>query len=153
MELLVKRERSTSTATPGTLSIDGKFFSYTLEDVVREIAGVPVAQWKIQHITAIPAGRYRVALTTSPKFSEQAFYKALAGGRVPEVYDVQGFQGIRIHVGNWAKDTDGCLLVGKQRLDAETIVASRAAYKDLVPLLLAAEQRGEEVWITYKNPS
>ena len=59
MELLVQREPSTLSSTPGTLSIDGVFECYTLEDVVREVPGQPVAMWKVQNETAIPAGRYQ----------------------------------------------------------------------------------------------
>lgn len=47
MELLVQREPSTLNSTPGTLSIDGAFECFTLEDVVREVPGRPVSTWKI----------------------------------------------------------------------------------------------------------
>ncbi|MDP9267247.1 MAG: DUF5675 family protein [Acidobacteriota bacterium] len=152
MELVVQRERSTANATPGKLYADGTFMFFTLEDTVREIAGVPVEQWKIPGKTAVPAGRRRIILSQSPRFSAKKPYSDLADGRVPEILNVPGFIGIRAHIGNSATDTDGCLLVGKQRLDAECILRSREAYKELVNLLLAAEKRGEEVWITYKNP-
>jgi len=79
---------------------EGKFFGYCLEDTVRP-AGV-----KIKGKTAIPAGRYEVVVTRSPRFKRL----------MPLLLDVEGFDGIRIHGGNSHEDTDGCLLIAKNRI-------------------------------------
>lgn len=97
MLLRLIREPSRGGATLGSLYVDGTWECWTLEDQIRDA--------KVPGQTAIPAGDYEVRLTTSPKF-----------GRVlPEVLQVPGFVGIRIHGGNRKEDTDGCILVGQQR--------------------------------------
>ena len=94
MQLVLERNASDVEATIGKLYIDDVFFCYTLEDVQRDV--------KIQNETAIPTGTYKVLITMSPKFKRL----------LPLLIDVPGFDGIRIHPGNTAKDTDGCILVG-----------------------------------------
>lgn len=135
------REPSYQATTLGVVFVDGRFFSFALEDEVRERPGVPVDAWKVAGNTAIPAGRYRVRLTHSPRF-----------GRVlPELVDVPGFTGIRIHPGNTSEDTEGCLLLGVQRADAR-VLSSRAACAELERRIRAALDRDDEVWIDIENP-
>lgn len=102
MKIEVVRQIFTETSTIGSLIIDGEFFCYTLEDKVREIPGVPVEKWKKQDVTAIPRGTYNMIVNYSV-----AFKKAL-----PLICDVPGFTGVRIHSGNSAEHTEGCILVG-----------------------------------------
>ena len=83
--------------TIGLLYVDGRLWCNTLEDTVRP-DGV-----KIQGQTAIPAGVYNVCLTMSPKFKRS----------LPLLDNVPNFTGVRIHAGNTAKDTEGCILVGE----------------------------------------
>lgn len=130
MELDLYREPSTDHATPGRLSVDGRFVAFTLEDIVR-------AGPKIIHETAIPAGRYRVKLTRSARF----------GRILPEVLDVPGFSGIRIHPGNTDLDTSGCILVGFYRTKNQ-ILDSKAAMTALQVELAHAQARGEAIWLT-----
>src|SRR5437588_5321023 len=96
--------------------------SLSLEDVVRA-DGV-----KIPHETAIPAGRYTVDITFSPRFNRD----------LPLLLNVQGFLGIRIHPGNTANDTEGCILVGRHRA-GNAITESRAAFDALFPKLETAK--------------
>ena len=95
MKLELKRAVKTPESTIGQLSVDGVFQCYTLEDVTRTGS-------KVFGQTAIPAGEYKVIITMSPKFKRL----------LPLIVDVPGFDGIRIHPGNTAKDTEGCILVG-----------------------------------------
>jgi hypothetical protein len=76
---------------------------------------------KIRGATAIPMGRYSVRISFSPKFQCE----------LPEVLSVPNFTGIRIHPGNTAADTEGCVLVGRAR-GLDVILESRLAF---VPLL------------------
>ena len=60
MKIEVTREPSANGCTIGTMTLDGVFECYTLEDVVREE--------KIFGETAIPAGTYTVVVSYSPRF-------------------------------------------------------------------------------------
>ena len=137
MELKVERKWPGKKATIGELSMNGVHECYTLEDVVREVEGEPVESWKVPGQTAIPRGRYEVLMTYSPKF-----------GRVmPQVMDVPGFTGIRIHPGNTDADTEGCLLVGTS-IGADAIYNSRLAFVALDTKIAAFIAKGEQVFIT-----
>lgn len=143
MEILIQRRKTEGKSTIGRLSIDGKEFCWTCEDPVREIAGRPVAEWKIPRETAIPGGRYKVTFETSGRFGPDTL----------TVNDVPGFTAIRIHSGNTAADTEGCLLVGQGAdLAAGTIQNSKLALAALKSEVKdAIENRCEEIWITYVN--
>lgn len=103
-----------TTRTPGVLYFEGDKFCDTLEDQVRE-PGV-----KVPGATAIPAGRYEIRLTYSRRFKQV----------MPQLLNVPGFEGIRIHAGNTERDTEGCILVGK--LEGDHLVNSRDTYNDLM---------------------
>lgn len=136
MKLDLKRQPTEGETTLGELSADGLFECYTLEDVVREVPGEPVSAWKVPGATAIPRGRYRVIVSFSPHF--QIF--------LPLLVDVPGFTGIRIHPGNTAKDTEGCILVG-DRYEDGCVLDSRKAFAILYGRIKEARARGEDVWI------
>lgn len=133
MELKLLRKYCKPSYTIGTLSVDGKYICDTLEDVVRDL----VTEKKVKGRTAIPAGRYRVILNWSPRFQCV----------MPLLLDVPNFEGIRIHSGNTAKDTEGCILVGRNTQPG-TLTESRATMADLMQLLTSANNRGDEIWIT-----
>jgi len=109
--------------TLGTVSLDlpddglGPLpFGYSVEDVDRRVEEDPARKVKGQ--TAIPTGTYEVHRTWSPKFNRL----------VPLVDGVPGFAGVRIHAGNDAEDTEGCLLVGLARdVEHGQVARSRAA--------------------------
>lgn len=109
MKIKLVREFFTPTETLGSLLIDGKFFCYTLEDVDRGLTQSmelsDVKKKKVKEETAIPYGKYRVQLTYSNRFKRI----------LPLVVDVKGFEGIRFHGGNTHLNTEGCILVAKQR--------------------------------------
>lgn len=138
MILKVLREPSVNGMTPGRLFVGDHFECFTLEDEIREQDGVKVADWKIVNHTAIPSGTYRVIITKSNRFQRL----------LPELMNVPGFAGIRIHPGNVAADTSGCLLVGRIR-EEDSIRESKLAFEALFAQL---EQATEAVWITIKNP-
>ena len=97
MILELKRKIFTDDSTIGELSIDGKFVCYTLEDKVRDV--------KIKNVTAIPYGKYELAITFSNRFQQY----------MPLLLNVPGFEGVRIHSGNKSADTEGCILVGSSK--------------------------------------
>jgi len=140
MELVLQRNSSLEHATLGRLDIDGDFECHTLEDVVREMPGLSVAQWKIAGESAIPAGRYQVLITRSARF----------GRDLPLLVGVEGFAGVRIHSGNTAADTEGCILVGRKAA-GDTVIESRIAFLDLFEQIEGAIAAHEEVWIKIRN--
>lgn len=135
MHIKVKRQVMVG-GTPGALSIDGKQVCWTLEDTVREQPGKQVKFWKIPGETAIPVGTYPVILTMSNRFKKV----------LPLLVGVPGFEGVRIHSGNTVHDTEGCILVGLTKI-GPTVGNSRAAMDMLMPLLRAADARGEDITI------
>lgn len=137
MQLVVKRQPSGATFTHGDLFIDGQFQCHTLEDVVREQPGVPVAQWKVPGKTAIPTGAYKVTIDMSTRFKRMMIH----------VLDVPGFEGIRIHSGNTDADTEGCLLLGMVRA-AESVQQSKVAVSAVEQIVGAALANGEAVTIS-----
>lgn len=137
MKIEVKRITFLPKCTIGELYIDGKFECYTVEDTVREVKGAPVKTWKIPHVTAIPAGTYEVIINMSTRFKKL----------LPLLLNVPGFSGVRIHTGNTAEDTEGCLIVGKIKRVAG-VGASRIAMAALQPKIQAALDRKEKVTLT-----
>lgn len=135
MNLRLSRRWLTERSTIGELSSDGELICFSLEDVVR-----PPGE-KVPGKTAIPAGRYEVAITHSPRFDIE----------MPLLLDVPGFQGVRIHWGNDADDTEGCLLVGQVLHLPDEILQSRAAYAVLFARLVLAKSKGERIFITITN--
>jgi hypothetical protein len=110
------------------LSVDGKTECFTCEDVEREV--------KIPGETAIPRGVYKVIITYSQRFKRD----------LPLLVDVPGFQGIRIHSGNTAEDTAGCILVGRTKMP-DGVYDSRIAFERLLMKIEAAIDAGQDVTI------
>ena len=130
MNITVKRIFKGPDYTIGKLYIDGKYFCDTLEDTVRA-PGV-----KIPGKTAIPAGKYKIKLTESLRFKKL----------MPRLENVPGFTGVLIHSGNTAEDTEGCILVGKNRVKGK-VLDSRETFARLFRLLFVAERGGEDLEI------
>ena len=92
---------------------------------------------------AIPEGRYAVVISWSPKFKQ--WLPILLGG--PDFNHL--FKGIRIHAGNTAKDTQGCILVGRNQIVGEVLESRKWLY-ELKQKIVEAKNRGEAVWLTIK---
>lgn len=131
MKLTLTRAQFEPTCTIGRLFVDGAPQCYTLEDYVR-----PTGAPKVFGQTAIPAGTYGVIITHSPHF----------GRDLPLLVNVPGFEGVRIHPGNSAADTEGCLLVGMDKL-VDSLGRSRVAFDALFPKIQSALAAGETVTI------
>jgi hypothetical protein len=134
--LHLKRSIFTENSTISMASIEGVFQCYILEDTVREIPGKPVSEWKIHGKTAIPQGKYRIERTMSGRF----------GKVLPLLFNVPGYEGVRIHPGNKPEDTEGCLLPGLHKGE-NCVTESRDAFALLDEKIRAEIDAGEEVWI------
>jgi hypothetical protein len=132
VKLQLVRQTYTTRSTIGRLSVDGKSECFTLEDPVRPV--------KIPNLTAIPAGRYGIEITHSPRF----------GRDLPLLLDVPGFTGVRIHPGNTPENTEGCILVGRTSA-VDFIGDSRTTFDTLFAKLRDAAARDEELLIEIEN--
>ena len=134
MRLRLERVAKRSTYTIGHLyDVTGGRRVYlcdTLEDRVRDLS----KEKKVKGSTAIPAGTYRVVMGyKSPKFSNYTKYPWAKkyGGRLPRLLDVPQFDGILMHPGASAAHTDGCVLVGENKV-VGGLVNSRATFERLM---------------------
>lgn len=135
MKLQVIRFMCGAACTIGELLVDGEHECWTLEDVVR-----PDGAAKIPGETAVPYGTYDVVVTFSNRFQRD----------LPLLVGVPNFSGVRIHSGNLASQTDGCLLVGTGHTSS-SVTDSRTAFNRLFPKLRDAVRRGEKVTITFSS--
>ena len=102
---------------------------------------------KVYGETAIPFGRYKITLVKSPKYSKKPKFVELTGGLMPYINNVPAWTGCLIHSGNTNKDTLGCILVGENKVKGK-VINSFETFKRLWKLLVEANERGEEIWLT-----
>lgn len=92
--------------TIGQLFENGVFLCNTIEDRDRglnnNMAASAILKIKVPNETAIPTGTYKLVVSESPKFKRDLI----------EVVGVPGFVGIRIHKGNTAQNSAGCIIPG-----------------------------------------
>jgi hypothetical protein len=136
MKLLLERVVFSEKSTIGRLYINGVFECFTLEDKDRRLEE---GGEKVFGETCIPRGTYPILVTFSNRFKEE----------LPILKGVPQFEGIRIHPGNFSKDTEGCILPGSG-LGADMVLNSRAAFSKLFHKIDSALNGGEEVTITIK---
>lgn len=93
MKATLRRNKSTAESTIGELTIEGQKFA---------ILELPWLN-NLKMVSCIPPGIYCCKVKDSP-----------SRGKVYEVTDVEGREHILIHVGNFPRDTEGCILIGMQ---------------------------------------
>jgi hypothetical protein len=139
LNIRIDRIAKKSTYTIGKLYLNGVYFCDTLEDTDRELTqGMPlqkIKDLKIKGATAIPKGKYKVTMNVvSPKFSKRATYQ-FCQGKLPRLLNVDGYEGVLIHIGNTAKDTEGCILVGQNKVVGQ-VINSTVTFKKLYAEML-----------------
>ena len=106
LQLLVIRKWKSEDYTIGQLYVNGEKLCNTMEDKDRclnqNMTKAQIDKIKVKGVTAIPTGTYRLQVSMSPKFKRELI----------EILDVPCYQGVRIHRGNTAKDSEGCILPG-----------------------------------------
>ena len=133
MELYLKRIAKRDTYTIGKLYVDGVYFCDTIEDrdrgLKQDAAYAANKRLKVQHETAIPTGRYQVTLgVQSQRFKDKKAY-AFCKGYLPRLLNVPCFDGVLIHIGNTAKDSSGCILVGENKVKGQVINSTKTFVK------------------------
>lgn len=134
MRIVLLRIANRPTYCIGKLYIDGVYFCDTIEDTDRglddKMTEAEILKKKVKGQTAIPTGVYPVYITWSPKYNKP----------MPLIENVKGYSGIRIHSGNTSKDTEGCLLVGKNK-EVGKVLESRKTYNALFQILNTTDER------------
>lgn len=138
MELKLIRSVFNPESTLGKLYLNGAFYAYTCEDTVRDLK--PDGSGKIQNKTAIDYGRYEVVLSFSNHFQKY----------LPLLLNVKFFEGIRIHGGNTAADSEGCILVGAEGDMKSKIWNCASKVNNLVTTLKNIEKK-EKMWMTIEK--
>jgi|SRR5271157_3347241 len=124
MKFFVQRQPSDGTATLGELLIDGVHECWTLEPP-----------------DTFAAGTFDLTINLSQRFQRL----------MPLVNNVPGHTGIRIHWGNWRKDTEDCTLVGETE-GTDFVGHSVDEFNILFQKLQDALAEGP-VTITYMDPT
>lgn len=139
MEILHIRKWFTEKSTVGEYFIGGTRLCYVIEDKDRGlINSMPldeINKLKVHSLTCIPYTDkpYEIIISRSNRFSKQASDKA---GKpvdifLPEVLNVPGFAGVRIHSGNKPEDSEGCQLPGfnyQPQINPNYLGDSRSAF-------------------------
>ena len=151
MNIEIKRRPSAHGCTIGDLFVNGVHQCVTLEDVVR-----PGTAPKVYGQTAIYAGQYRIIVNKSLRFSAKAGHDVF----LPLLLNLPGRDihfggqriddcGVRIHPGNTAADTLGCILVGTEVApDGGSILNSRVAFAALFPRIQLAQTLHQAITLT-----
>ena len=154
MKLILKRIAKRKAYTIGRLYVRTEeveeFRTYTSDKYLCDTLEPPCIEMKVDRTVeevlndksllksikpcAIPEGEYRISMTYSPKYKRQ----------LPLITGDSRFnslwQGIRIHAGNTAKDTQGCILVGENKI-VGTVINSRLTLKKVIAKLQYGVER------------
>ena len=146
MKIKLIREVFTEKSTIGSVYINDVFECYCLEDTDRGLTDSmtleEINKIKQYGITAIPYGTYVIKRTKSERFSLKAGHTVV----MPLLLNTKGYSGVRIHVGNYPKDTLGCLLMGRKK-GVDCVIESTKATQQLEKKIEGAELNGEVITI------
>tara|TARA_R100001224_G_scaffold15250_1_gene7592 strand:- start:5984 stop:6490 length:507 start_codon:yes stop_codon:yes gene_type:complete len=132
INLLIIRDTFTEQSTIGNLYLNGELFCDTLENPWLD---------NQKNISCIPKGEYKVRLRTARESATRDYLHML-------VEDVPNRSYILFHIGNTAKDTQGCILVGQSR-QQNRVNNSRLAMDLLMKEII--HLGGEEINLIIKN--
>lgn len=140
MRIKIERKYKKDTYTIGKLYMNNQYWCDTLEDKDRGLKSTmteeEIFDVKVKGKTAIPTGLYSLAYTFSNKFHKY----------LPLLLNVKGFSGIRIHAGNTADDSEGCILLGFNKKKGQ-VINSRKTCNDFNHIIENTLDRGELITI------
>lgn len=136
MKITLIRDVFAKDFTLGELLVDGKHIGFTCEDTDRKLEE---GGEKVYGATAIPRGTYKVIVSFSQRFKKP----------MPEVLEVPGFSGVRIHGGNTKEDTLGCPLLGRVRTQ-NGVAKCKEVNDQLIYMIELAEEYGDSVTLEVK---
>ena len=151
MKLKLVRKWKKEGYTIGQLYIDGVFFSNTIEDKDRGLnQNMPkekILFMKKPGITAIPTGTYEIVLNVqSSKYKKSKAMMQFCQAYMPRLLNVPGYNGVLIHPGNSASDTEGCIIPGKNN-KVGWVSNSTNYFKELYNKMKIANKKGENITI------
>lgn len=120
----------------GKVYANGLYFSESCEDQDRQLEKGGV---KVKTRTAIPRGAYQLTTSFSMRFKKE----------LPDVKDVPQFAGVRIHGGNRAEDSEGCILIGRVRTSSG-IAQCAATVERMINMINTTEENGGKCWLEVK---
>ena len=132
INLLILRDTFSDNSTIGELFLNDEFMCDTLENPELN---------NVKNISCIPEGQYSVRLRTARESATRDYLHLL-------VQDVPNRDYILFHIGNSAKDTSGCILVGigrKQDFVQNSALAMDLLMKEILNL------GGEKITLIIKN--
>jgi hypothetical protein len=143
VEILFDRDVRSMNSTLSKVYVDAVFECFALEDVDRglksEMPLDEIAFRKLRGATCIPEGKYKCIVTFSNRFQRD----------LPLLVNVPGFEGIRIHPGNTAENTDGCLLPGEARTK-DFVSNSVMTFNRLFEKIKTALAADQQIWVIIK---
>lgn len=140
MTIQVVRKVYTDKSTISEVYINNKLICYMLEDkdrgLLQQMSIEEIKKKKVYAITAIPLGKYEVVITYSNRFKKD----------LPLLLNVPGYEGVRIHPGNTAENTEGCLLPLTSH-SVDIGYDSKLAFNKLFTIIKEVIQNKEKVYI------
>lgn len=118
--------------TIGKLYIDGTYYCDTLTP--------PLRKDYIRGTSSVPRGKYKLSMEyVSPRLSGKEPYRSVAKGIVPRVMEFRGSPNILFHCGNIPAQTEGCFLLGQNKVVGK-VLNSQVTYKRVVPILATQKE-------------
>lgn len=141
LHLTLIRAYKKDTYTIGRLYAGGRFICNTIEDKDRGLnqfmSESDIQKVKVKAETAIPIGTYKLVVSMSPKF----------GRKLIEIQNVPAYSGVRVHRGNTAQDSAGCVIVGMNTEKGK--VTNSTKYEELLTTMVeSAINNKEECYLT-----
>lgn len=134
MKIEVVRTYFNQNYTKGIMLVDNKFFGYTLEPQTKRSDEISCLN------RCIDAGEYLAVYEYSPKFKQHLI----------ELKNVPERTEIKIHAGNFRRDTRGCILVGK-RSGVGCVLDSKIAVEMLNYMAIIAKNCNLKIEVIVRN--